>query len=680
VLERRKTLASGDSPAQQLVEFAGFRLDSKRRQLTTVDGEPVALNSRGFDTLLALIARRGETLSKQELLETVWPNVVVEENNLNQAISALRKALGDSQDRHRIIMTIPGRGYCFIADLKVVQEEIPEPEVQVPTVLVNAGAGQASSLVGNLKIWTVLATVTSIVLLVLLLMPWQRAVEGVSPATTSLRFEPVSSSLPTSTSVTPGILPSSIAVFPFTTAGSDPENDYFGLGLYDEVLIQLSQLSTVNVIAGNTMQQYNNSGKSRAEIARELRVGSVLEGQVLSKGNNLRVSLQLTDPHTDLLLWSASYDADMDNMNEIFAIEADIITSAARAIGADLLPVQVKQVALVLTHSPEAYQSYMKAHAALAMNDYWSALGRLEDAVVMDPGFITGWSKVSLINTLLAGIPRGGSDQQFNRALEAADRAVEINPDYALAHIARAAALHNAGDWGGAADEYRKARELGAALEGSSLFSLFQMSLGDFTGAKHTLERNLRTDPVNLISRGFLMLAHEYLGESTYARAEYSKGEALYPNWWGDSTGIWLALGRKDTDYLAKSIVEFPNFALREVLEVYASPADAVAELVRVQLRPENYNSGQLNNAAMFAAYYGEHAMALEFLRGGLSNNGLSLYLVWLPVFDELRKTEEFKQFLLETGLPDYWRVKGWPEVCSPKGANDFVCEWTAYQ
>jgi tetratricopeptide (TPR) repeat protein len=323
----------------------------------------------------------------------------------------------------------------------------------------------------------------------------------------------------------------------------------------------------------------------------------------------------------------------------------------------------------------------MKAHAALAVSDYGTALMRLEEAVAIDPDFVTGWSKVSLLNTLLTGLPRGGgADKLFNRALEAADRAVAVNPDYALAHVARASALHNAGDWAGAADEYRKARELGAALEGSSMFSLLQMSLGDFAGAKRTLERNLRTDPVNLISRGFLMLAHEYLGERTNARAEYSKGEALYPDWWGDSTGIWLALGREDTDYLAKSIVELPNYALRDVLEVYASPADAVAQLVKVQLQSENYSAGQLQNAAMFAAYFDQPALALDFLRKGLHHNALSTYLLWLPVFDDLRKTEEFRKFLVEAGLVEYWQTKGWPQMCSPKGHSDFTCDWTAYQ
>src|SRR5687767_6450597 len=85
-----------------VIEFANFRLDPQQRKLSTLDGTPLALNSRAFDTLLALVEHRGEVLSRQQLMTTVWPRAVVEENNLNQAISVLRKTLGDS-DTNRII-------------------------------------------------------------------------------------------------------------------------------------------------------------------------------------------------------------------------------------------------------------------------------------------------------------------------------------------------------------------------------------------------------------------------------------------------------------------------------------------------------------------------------------------------------------------------------------------------
>jgi len=98
-------------------EFAGFRLDLSARLLLRRDGAPVKLNSRAFDTLAVLVARPGETLTKRLLLNAVWPHVVVGDNNLNQAIAAIRKALGDTDATRRIVQTVPGRGFCFTADV-----------------------------------------------------------------------------------------------------------------------------------------------------------------------------------------------------------------------------------------------------------------------------------------------------------------------------------------------------------------------------------------------------------------------------------------------------------------------------------------------------------------------------------------------------------------------------------
>lgn len=95
------------------MEFGGFVLDQSKRTLTGPDGVAIDLKSKVFDTLAVLAARVGEVVTKHELLETVWPGVVVEDNNLSQAISSLRKALGDGKDGRRLIVTVPGRGYQF---------------------------------------------------------------------------------------------------------------------------------------------------------------------------------------------------------------------------------------------------------------------------------------------------------------------------------------------------------------------------------------------------------------------------------------------------------------------------------------------------------------------------------------------------------------------------------------
>jgi DNA-binding winged helix-turn-helix (wHTH) protein len=96
--------------------FSEFELDVPKRLLLR-DGEPVSLNPKALDLLVVLVESRGEIVSKDDLLEKVWPDQIIEEGNLKVHVSALRKAFGQTGNDHRFIVTVPGRGYSFVADL-----------------------------------------------------------------------------------------------------------------------------------------------------------------------------------------------------------------------------------------------------------------------------------------------------------------------------------------------------------------------------------------------------------------------------------------------------------------------------------------------------------------------------------------------------------------------------------
>lgn len=121
---------------KRIYEFGSFRLDVVKR-LVWREGEPVPLTSKSFETLLALVESRGEILDKDELLSRVWPDTIVEEKNLTINISALRKALGESPQEHRYIVTVPGRGYRFVAEVQEITDgETDELMVQQSKVRV----------------------------------------------------------------------------------------------------------------------------------------------------------------------------------------------------------------------------------------------------------------------------------------------------------------------------------------------------------------------------------------------------------------------------------------------------------------------------------------------------------------------------------------------------------------
>src|SRR5262245_26558169 len=112
-----------DAPQPRVVyEFDSFRVDADQRLLRSAsDGQLIPLTARVFDTLLFFVEHRGELLDKARLMKAIWPNVIVEDNNLNQIISSLRKALGEGPAEHRFIVTVPGRGYRFVASVRKLE-------------------------------------------------------------------------------------------------------------------------------------------------------------------------------------------------------------------------------------------------------------------------------------------------------------------------------------------------------------------------------------------------------------------------------------------------------------------------------------------------------------------------------------------------------------------------------
>src|SRR5262249_49338122 len=142
-------------PNSHFYEFGPFRVDTLKRTLLR-DGEMTPITPKAFDILLTLIERNGEVLSKDDLMSAVWPGTVVEENNLTRNISTLRKALGEQPNEHQYVVTIPGRGYRFVAEVKelfdadsglaveqagaarVVSEK--ETPIEFPSVRVKRGA------------------------------------------------------------------------------------------------------------------------------------------------------------------------------------------------------------------------------------------------------------------------------------------------------------------------------------------------------------------------------------------------------------------------------------------------------------------------------------------------------------------------------------------------------------
>lgn len=641
-----------------LAEFAGFRVDRFRRRLMTLDGTPVPVSSRAFDALLVLLDKPGEVVTKQELISAVWPTTVVEENNLTQAVSALRKALGDTQERPQIILTVPGRGYSLIAAVRTVEDEAPAAPPPVPATARSAQPSRA---------WQRMGLGLAAIALVGAVLVWMRPADRESAA---------SAAAPTDA---PASVPTSVAVLPFTVVGAEPQDDDgFALGLHDEVVTQLSRISGLRVIARNAVLRYRGDTRPVTTIARELNVGAVLEGTVRTAGRQLRINLQLSDPATQVMLWSNGYDASLDDLGTLFTAQADIANNVAKALAVELLPQELELAARTPTDSAQAYRHYLGALAALAANDFGSALAELEQTVALDPEFVEAWYRLANVSNIMVAIPVTSPREQLDRALYAASQAIALDPDSVNAHSVMGSILYARGDFARAERELDEAERLRSArtmaddpLRDDRI--MMSLALGNFASARERSAELLAHNPIHLIAISYLMLAEEYSGNHVAAMQQYARGKALMPTWWGENPGLWIALGRRDTAHLAGAVRDFRDFPLRNVLELYDDPAAAIAELESMRTRLASLTPAQQLNAAFFAAYFSREELAMDFLEAGLRANSASLYVIWLPVLSEVRRAERFKAFLRERGVVDYWEEHGWPDVCAPS-AETFSC------
>ena len=267
------------SPPVPVYGFGAYLLDPGKRLLMERDGKPVSLTPKAYDTLAYLVEHAGAVVAKDELLRAIWQDTAVEENNLTQNISLLRRALGEGRGDHRYIATVPGRGYQFIAAVRVA-EAMPVGVESDETV--------------------------------------------------------------------------SIAVLPFVNVSAEPDYDYFGDGLAEEVINALSKLPGMRVVARTSAFSFKGKQVDIREIADRLRVSLVLEGSVRNSGNRLRITAQLVNAADGYQLWSERYDREID-LHDIFGVQDEITLAVMDALKMKL---PLAQRSAVLKHPTENIRAH----------------------------------------------------------------------------------------------------------------------------------------------------------------------------------------------------------------------------------------------------------------------------------------------------------------------------------
>jgi len=234
-----------------------------------------------------------------------------------------------------------------------------------------------------------------------------------------------------------GVLANSVAVLPFENLSSDPENAFFAAGIHEETLNELVKIRNLNVISRTSVLRYANSEKSIPEIADELNVETVLEGSVRYAAGRVRITAQLIEADTDNHLWSEVYERDFA---DIFAIQSDIAMNIANAMQAEFSLEEQADLEKIPTNSPEAYALYLRALSIPAGNGSSDSaratvLELLNRAIAIDPTFALAYVRIGRLMLVYNEMIARGPVQGQALAREYAEKALALDPNLGAAHV-----------------------------------------------------------------------------------------------------------------------------------------------------------------------------------------------------------------------------------------------------
>ncbi|MFP5288836.1 MAG: winged helix-turn-helix domain-containing protein, partial [Thermoanaerobaculia bacterium] len=410
--------------------FDGFVVDPVRRRLSRA-GEPVTVTPKAFSILLILLERRGEVVGKEELIRRVWPDTFVTEANLTQNVSSLRKALGERPHEHRYVITVPGRGYTFAAEVEEVEEALPSSRPEIP--IQELPAPPAPSGRG----WGGLAAAVLVLLI------------AGGAAALLLARRPSASRGPA------GEARPSLAVLGFRNLSGEPASEWLGPAIAEMLTTELSAGGRVRVASGENVARARQDPESLdPDALRRLHrivgcdllvVGTYLP---LGEGEDARIRLDLRVlqlPGGDAVASLARVGTE----RELFELIAGTGAELRQALGlAGLSPEQARAARALQPASPEAARLYTEGLARLRAFDTPAAVELLRGAAEADPG------SAAIRSALAQAWEAHGYDA---RAREEAALAVELSaPLPRPERLAIEARSHQvARQWGKAGEIYR---------------------------------------------------------------------------------------------------------------------------------------------------------------------------------------------------------------------------------
>jgi TolB-like protein len=637
-----------DPGARIFYEFSGFRLDPQQRLLlSSAEGRPIPLPPKAFEALLYFVERRGELLEKTTLMKAIWPNIIVEENSLNQNISVIRRALGESPGEHRFIVTEPGRGYRFVADVGVVAES---PSQFAGSALVRPPSSNGAS-----------------------------ALESASGQRKS------------------------IAVLAFSNLTGDPAKEYFGDGMAEELIHTLARIPGLEIPSRTSSFAYKGRNADIRQIARDLGVSMILEGSVRSAGDRIRVTAQLVNAESGFHIWSQTFDR---QFSDVFQLQDELAGAILQKLELNL----GRRSRPLLKDDPptrnvEAYRLYLQARATyfsagLTADRVERMIEILERSISLDPDFPRAHALRGLALGMQVQMGSRGPEV-LDEAMQEAERARALDPALPDAYALLSTLQAGRGQWCAADASFCHA----IALDPKEPSTYLTRAVYGLAPTGHLLEAIEQASTCYQLAPAMVGAAVSLAGLHSLAGQEAEVADYLsvitdlgappqapVPIFRSQSA---RRAGR-NAEAAEHMMVMMPpgvralgsDGILKLVFTAFAddtgksSAAISALRALQAALDPQIADAWpmailMLNWYAMLGALDDAYAIA-ERIATSFERTGrlilINLPPIWLPELKAFRQDPRFREFTTRLGFVDYWRAHGPPDGCELKDGK-LMCQ-----
>jgi TolB-like protein/DNA-binding winged helix-turn-helix (wHTH) protein/tetratricopeptide (TPR) repeat protein len=614
------------------------------------EGTTVRLEPKVMQVLVCLAESAGQTISKETLFKSVWPDTFVTDDVLKHSIFELRRVFSDDPREPKFIQTVAKRGYRLIAPVNETANVVARLELTT--------AGDTGAASSRKRKWA--SAIVVLALLIAVLM-WAQ-MYGLRKRTAS-------------SSINPPI--HSLAVLPFQNLSreSDSDEEYFSEGITDGLITDLAQIDSLKVISRTSSMQYGQTqnqtnGKPLPEIARELGVDGIVEGTIQRSGNRVLIHAQLIYGPSDRHVWATSFEGDV---TDAFTLERNVTREIAHQIEARLETPNRPTLDQPRPANPGAFDAYLRGNYHLDKygrgggdDENRKALEYFQQAIDADPNFAPAYVGIANADSNRFY----GSNQDTAMMRKAAERAVALAPSFSGAWSTLAYSKSLVHDWSGAEADYRKSVALNPNnAPAHRAFCDFLGVHGRVDEAKNECELAQELDPRN-----------DHLSWILYLQGDYDRSIAVakmmlenHPNDGYSHHLLYQVYTKKGME--RESIQE-----LAEAMNSYGLPQ--LADSLRHALAASGYSAAmreyakQLKhldmtkqmsmpvNLAEVYAVMGDRDRAFYWLeqayehRGAVTPGADIDYLEADPMLVPLRSDPRFKDLVRRMGLP--------PTVLSP--------------